>query len=85
MTVVQSRPVPSSKQSDLAERGQAVYEKIKAILEPEFNDQYVVIHVDTEDYTVAPMFTVANRTMMARRPVDGRLFGRRIGAKVSRR
>jgi len=40
---------------------------------------YVVIHVDTEEYTVATAFTAANRAMMARRPIDVRLFGRKIG------
>ena len=50
-------------------------------LEPDFNGQHIAIHVDTEDYAVAPVFTLANRMMMTRRPVDGRLFGRRIGAK----
>lgn len=74
-----SSPVSEQHLHELDERGQAVYEKLKPKLEPEFNDQYVVIHVDTEDYAVAPVFTVANRAMMTRRPVDGRLFGRRIG------
>lgn len=82
MTSVQVRPVaPGEDLGDLTERGQAIYKKIKSELEPEFDDQYVVIHVDTEDYAVAPVFTVANRMMMTRRSADGRLFGRRIGSK----
>ncbi len=80
-TIQANRQVSEEHLSDVGERGQAIYEKLKAQLEPEFNDQYVVIHVDIEDYAVAPVFTLANRMMMTRRPVDGRLFGRRIGAK----
>ncbi len=72
-------PLSGEHRSDLGERGQAIYEKLKTKLEPELNNQYVVIHVDTEEYTVATAFTAANRAMMARRPIDGRLFGRKIG------
>jgi len=72
-------PVSEGPRPDLGERGEAIYEKLKPKLEPEFNNQCVVIHVDTEEYTVATAFTAANRAMIARRPIDGRLFGRKIG------
>lgn len=80
MTTLEANiPIPEKHRSDLGERGQAIYEKLKPKLEPEFNGQHVVIHVDTEEYTVATAFTAANHAMMARRPIDGRLFGRKIG------
>ena len=40
--------IPSEEEmAELSTRGQAVYEAKKSLLEPKFNDQYVVIHVDT--------------------------------------
>jgi hypothetical protein len=65
---------------ELTERGQALYEaKLKTLLEPQYNGQYVVIHVDTEDYAIANTFTQAHRAMMRRGLSKGRLFGRKIG------
>lgn len=72
-------PISEEYGSDLGERGQAIYEKLKPMLEPEFNGQHVVIHVDTEEYVVAKLSTLASHEMYRRRPVDGRLFGRKIG------
>ena len=66
---------------DLADRGMAVYEKMKPQLEPQHNGQYVVIHVDTEDYAIGRTFHEANRAMRARHPLDGRLFGIKIGSE----
>jgi len=80
MAILQANlPIPEEYRRELGERGQAIYEKLKPKLELEFNNQYVVIHVDTEEYVVATAFTAANRAMMTRRPIDGRLFGRKIG------
>jgi len=80
MATLQASPLVSEEyRHELGERGQAIYEKLRPVLEPEFNNQYVVIHVDTEDYVIATAFTAANRAMITRRPIDGRLFGRKIG------
>ncbi len=78
-TLQASLLVSEEYRRELVERGQAVYEKLKPKLEPEFNGQHVVIHVDTEDYVVAKLPTLASHEMFRRRPVDGRLFGRKIG------
>ncbi len=64
---------------ELSARGQAVYETKKSLLEPEFNNQYVVIHVDTGDHVLGGTLNAAHREMLKLRPVDGRLYGRKIG------
>ena len=60
-------------------RGLAIYEeKLKLILEPEFDNKYVAIHVDTGDYEVANSSGDAMRAMRKRRS-EGRLVIMRIG------
>jgi len=78
-TIQANKQVLQEQREDIWERGEAIYEKIKAKLEPAFNDQHVVIHVDTEDYVIAKLPTLATHAMLRRCPVDGRLFGRKIG------
>ncbi len=68
--------------AELSTRGQAVYEAKRPLLEPEFNNQYVVIHVDTGEHVIGKTFNAAHREMLKRRPLDGRLYGRRIGDEV---
>lgn len=82
MAAAQASPQVSEEYlTELGERGQAIYEKLKAQLEPEFNGQHIVIHVDTEDYVIAKLPTLATHAMLRRCPVDGRLFGRKIGSE----
>ena len=65
---------------ELYQRGEAIYEnQLKEQLEREHNGEYVVIHVDTGDYAVAKIFTLAHREMMRRRLPKGRMYGRKIG------
>ena len=68
-----------NEMAELSRRGQAVYEAKKPLLEPEFNNQYVVIHVDTGEYMIGRTLNAAHREMLKDRSVDGRLYGRRIG------
>jgi hypothetical protein len=73
---VQSPP----EMTDLTRRGLALYEsKLKPILEPERNNEFVAIHVDSEDYAVARSSGDAMRTLLARHPRDGRLVLMKIG------
>lgn len=45
MATAQASPQVSEEYlTELGERGQAIYEKLKAQLEPEFNGQHIVIH-----------------------------------------
>ena len=64
---------------ELLELGMAIYEnKLKAILEPQFNGKFVAIHVDTGDYTVGRSSGDAMRTMHKLHP-DSRLLVHKIG------
>lgn len=66
---------------DVSRRGKAIYEARKAALEPQFNNQYVAIHVDTEDQAIARTSSAALRAMRQRHPADDRLYLRRIGTE----
>lgn len=69
--------------SDLEEvrtLGNAIYtEQLQAKLEPKYNNQYVALHVDSGDYSVAKSTGVATRDLLKRHAVDGRIYLRRIG------
>lgn len=68
--------------ADLSDRGQAIYAaKFQQTLEAEQPNQFVAIHVDTEEYAVARTSAAAMRAMRRRFPADGRLFIRRIGSE----
>jgi len=67
-----------AEMAELSTRGQAIYETKKSLLEPEFNNQYVAIHVDTGDYAVAKSSASATRALHQRHP-PGRAYSRKIG------
>ncbi len=79
-----SMPNPTTTMTDeeieaLSDRGLAIYdEKLKPILEPDFDNKYVAIHVETEDYEVANSSGDAMRAIRKRRP-EGFLLKMRIG------
>lgn len=77
---VSSPPVTEEYLQELAERGEAIYDRLQAALAPEFDGQHIAIHVDTEDYAIAKFSTVAARELGRRHPVDGRIFSRLIGS-----
>ncbi len=69
-----------SELTDLSRQGLALYEaKMKAILEPRYDGQFVAIHVDTEDYAVGRSSGAATQALLKRHPIDGRLVVRKIG------
>ena len=62
-----------------SQRGLAIYEeKLKPLLEPEYNNQFIAIHVDSEDYRIGKSSGAAMRAMRASRP-EGRLVMLKIG------
>ncbi len=68
--------------NELSRRGLAIYEtKLKALLEPEQNNKFVAIHVDSEDYAVARSSGDAMRAILKRHEADGRLVIRKIGSE----
>jgi len=68
--------------ADTARRGKAIYEELKAALEPEQNGRAIAIHVDTGEYAIADTPSEARRQMHERRP-DGMLFSRTIGVETN--
>ena len=67
---------------ELGERGSAIYEnRLKALLEPARNNQFVAIHVDSGDYEVARTSGSAMRAIRKKHPREGRLFIRKIGTE----
>ena len=80
MSMLQSPLGSDAYQAELAAQGQALYEaKLKALLEPDHNGEYIVIHVDTEDYALRRTFHEAGRILQLRHPKDGRMVGWKIG------
>jgi hypothetical protein len=71
--------IPTEEErAEIAARGQAIYDEKKTLLEPEFSNQYVAIHVDTGDYVVAKNSASATRALHARHS-PGRAYTRKIG------
>jgi hypothetical protein len=67
---------------ELSERGLAIYDaKLKPLLEPQDNNRFVAIHVDTEDYATARFPGAATRLLLSRHAPDGRIVVRRIGSE----
>jgi hypothetical protein len=72
---------PSNEQAsdELFQRGTAIYERLKPELEPAYNNQFVAIHVDTEDYAIGRTSGAATRAIRQRHRRDGRLVVIKIG------
>ena len=64
---------------EVGKLGDAIYEKLKPLLEPEHDCKFVTIHVDTEDYAIGKNTSAANRAILERHSIDGRLYTRKIG------
>lgn len=66
------------EQDELTNRGLAIYEKLKPVLEPEYDRKFVAIHVETEDYEVASSTGNAMRAIR-KRHAEGFLLMMKIG------
>ena len=66
--------------SELSRHGLAFYdEKLKPLLEPDQNGQFVAIHVPSGDHAVGPTSAHATRQLLKAHPPDGQLVIRKIG------
>ncbi len=64
---------------DTVERGTRIYEeRLRPLLEPQHNGEYVVIDVDTGDYELDADHLAASDRAAAKRP-DARLYATRVG------
>jgi hypothetical protein len=75
--------MPSNAVNDenFADRGLTFYEtKLKLLLEPKHDGEFVAIHVDTEDYELGKSSGDAMRAMRQRRS-EGRLVILQVGSE----
>ena len=64
----------------LSHIGHAIYdEKLKAILEPEYNGQFVAIHLDTGDYEVGSRSSRPHFKLRDRHPEGGMIMVTDVG------
>ena len=79
MTAIQS----DEELEHLANKGQSIYdERIKPLVEPDYNGQFVAIHLDTGDYEVAQNSPTA-RFALRKRHSDGLIMTTDVGpAKI---
>jgi len=84
MNIRHNDPDFEEKIKDIVPLGEQWYEtKIRALVEPEFHNHYVAIHVDSGDYEVAKSTAEASRALTKRRPeAMGRMMTRRIGDEL---
>ena len=77
------RKAPSPEEgAEIARRGWELYEtKIRAQVEPEHLDRFLVIDVDTEEYRVSDTNWEAANQLIAKN-IHARLYGTRVGSKT---
>ncbi len=82
MATAQTFPLVSDATlEELSARGEAIYDTLRAQLEPAHERKFIAIHVDSGDYEIARTTVEAVRALRQRRPVDGRMFARKIGTE----
>ena len=80
MSVTRNPVVSEEYRTQLAEKGQALYDtQLKDALEPAHNGEYIVLHVDQGDYALGNTYREASQAMRTRHGINGRLYGFRIG------
>lgn len=76
-----SAPVSEEEAQVLSERGLAIYEnKLKSLLEPLHDNEFISIHVETEDYALGASSGEAMRAIRQRHP-QGWLVMLKIGSE----
>lgn len=72
-------PVRRLPREEIGERGVQIYEhKLRSILEPQFNGQFVAIDVESEDYEVASEAREASIRLRERHP-EAQVLVERVG------
>ena len=73
------KAMTDQKHEAFSQRGEAIYEtKLRSVLEQNHRNEYVAIHVDSEDYALGKSSGDAMRAIRQRRP-DGHLVILHIG------
>jgi hypothetical protein len=69
--------------SEIGRRGEAIYkDRLREVLEPRFDGQFIVIDVDSGDYEVDPEDMAAFLRLQARRP-NAEIWGTRVGRSAA--
>jgi|GEM_PF-3416964 hypothetical protein len=69
--------------TEVAQREDAIYERLKPQLEPEHSGKAIAIHVDTGDYRIHQNWAVARHEVRALHP-DGMIYSLFIGPPTER-
>lgn len=78
-TFVPSGPLSRERGEEVVRRGKAIYEaQIKPLVEPERNNEYIVIDIETGDYEVGKDPVAVSHAMRRKYGAD-RLYGERVG------
>jgi hypothetical protein len=75
---------PRYSKEVFAERGDAIYDRVRSELEPRYKDQFVAIDIETAAYEVDADELTASDRLRARIP-DAQIWMRRIGYKYVHR
>ena len=75
---------PRYSKEEFAQRGDAIYEDIRPIVEPGNEGKFVAIDIETGGYEVGGDELTASDRLLARVP-DGQVWLRRIGSRYVRR
>jgi hypothetical protein len=71
-----------SNAAELTRRGLELYDtRLKPILEPGSNGQFVAIHVGSGDYYLGKTASAASRELRAHHPVNGQRVLRKVGSE----
>lgn len=72
-------PIRRLPREEIGDRGARIYEqKLRSVLEPQFNGQFVAIDVESEDYEVAMEARDASNRLRERLP-DAQVLVERVG------
>src|SRR5258708_4906181 len=64
---------------ELGRKGLAIYDRLKAQIEAEHWNEFVAIHVGSEDFAIGKSAGKASREILKTHPPDGQVFIRKIG------
>lgn len=75
----------SEETSELAERGEEVFERVvRPQVEDEDDRKYVAIDVESEDFEVDASQSTAAKCLLERHPkAQGRIWFRRVGSRIT--
>src|SRR5689334_6593294 len=73
-----SRTLTQEEHDEIRLLGDPLFERLRVLVGPGHERDYIAIHIDTGEYAVAPSSFEATTAVLAGRKPDGRLYIRRI-------